>query len=65
MMSIYDIYRKIRGKTRYETNAIIIERFYENKLYESYITKGFELVIYDKCKSSSGTRFNNNSSKKP
>lgn len=35
---------RLGGKTRYETNAIIIEKFYDDKLDKAYITKGFELV---------------------
>ena len=35
---------RLGGKNRYETNASIIEKFYDDKLDKAYITKGFELV---------------------
>lgn len=35
---------RLGGKDRYETNALVIEKFYENYIDKVYATKGLELV---------------------
>lgn len=35
---------RLGGKNRYETNALVIDKFYENSIDKTYITKGYELI---------------------
>lgn len=44
-ITIVDIMRnRLGGKDRYDTNALVIEKFYGNEIDKIYISKGLELV---------------------